>query len=72
MKHVEQIIQEHGGLAAVQTNYLRIENPPFMREQNGDAPPHPRPPRLLRRRLRLRFLPTAALLDELPRSDAEQ
>ena len=31
MKHIQQIIEEHGGLAAVQRNYLRIENPPFMR-----------------------------------------
>jgi hypothetical protein len=31
MHHVQKIIEEHGGLAAVQQNYLRIENPPFMR-----------------------------------------
>jgi len=31
MKHIQQIIEAHGGLAAVQKNYLRIENPPFMR-----------------------------------------
>ena len=31
MKHVQEIIEKHGGLAAVQRNYLRIENPPFMR-----------------------------------------
>ena len=31
MKNIQTIIEEHGGLAAVQTNYLRIENPPFMR-----------------------------------------
>lgn len=31
MQHVQEIIQAHGGLAAVQRNYLRIENPPFMR-----------------------------------------
>ena len=31
MKNIQQIIETHGGLAAVQANYLRIENPPFMR-----------------------------------------
>ena len=31
MKNIQQIIEAHGGLAAVQANYLRIENPPFMR-----------------------------------------
>ena len=31
MKNIQQIITDHGGLAAVQANYLRIENPPFMR-----------------------------------------
>ena len=31
MKNIQQIITEHGGLAAVQANYLCIENPPFMR-----------------------------------------
>ena len=31
MQHVQEIIQAHGGLAAVQQNYLHIENPPFMR-----------------------------------------
>jgi hypothetical protein len=31
MKHIQQIIEAHGGLAAVQKSYLRIENPPFMR-----------------------------------------
>lgn len=31
MKHVQQIIEAHGGLAAVQQHYLRIENPPYMR-----------------------------------------
>lgn len=31
MQHVQEMIQAHGGLSAVQRNYLRIENPPFMR-----------------------------------------
>ena len=31
MKNIQTMIEEHGGLAAVQANYLRIENPPFMR-----------------------------------------
>ena len=31
MKHIQDMIEQHGGLAAVQRNYLRIENPPFMR-----------------------------------------
>ena len=31
MKNIQQIIEAHGGLAAVQADYLRIENPPFMR-----------------------------------------
>ena len=31
MKHVQEIIEAHGGLAAVQQNYLRLENPPYMR-----------------------------------------
>ncbi len=31
MKHIQEMIEAHGGLAAVQQNYLRIENPPFMR-----------------------------------------
>ena len=31
MKNIQQIIHEHGGLAAVRANNLRIENPPFMR-----------------------------------------
>ena len=31
MKNIQQLIEEHGGLAAVQEHYLRIENPPFMR-----------------------------------------
>jgi len=31
MKHVQEMIETHGGLAAVKRNYLRIENPPFMR-----------------------------------------
>ena len=31
MKNIQQIIIDHGGLQAVHRNYLRIENPPFMR-----------------------------------------
>ena len=31
MKNIQSMIEAHGGLAAVQANYLRIENPPFMR-----------------------------------------
>ena len=31
MKTIERMIKEHGGLAAVQANYLSIENPPYMR-----------------------------------------
>jgi len=31
MNTIETMIREHGGLKAVQRNYLRLENPPFMR-----------------------------------------
>jgi hypothetical protein len=31
MKHVQQMIEQHGGFEAVRTRYLRLENPPFMR-----------------------------------------
>ena len=31
MKHIQQMIDQHGGYEAVRTRYLRIENPPFMR-----------------------------------------
>ena len=31
MQHIQTMIDQHGGLDAVQRNYLRIENPPFMR-----------------------------------------
>ena len=31
MQTIQQMINTHGGLAAVQANYLRIENPPYMR-----------------------------------------
>ena len=31
MQHVQQMIEDHGGFEAVQQNYLRIENEPFMR-----------------------------------------
>jgi hypothetical protein len=31
MKYIQQIIEARGGLTALQRNYLRIENPPFMR-----------------------------------------
>jgi len=31
MNNIQSMIDAHGGLAAVQRNYLRIENPPFMR-----------------------------------------
>lgn len=31
MKNIQTMIEAHGGLAAAQRNYLRIENPPFMR-----------------------------------------
>ena len=31
MKYIQQIIEERGGFAAVQENYIRIENEPFMR-----------------------------------------
>jgi len=31
MKHVQQMIDEHGGFEAVRTRYLRLESPPFMR-----------------------------------------
>lgn len=31
MKHIQQLIEAHGGLDAVQTKYLRIENEPLMR-----------------------------------------
>jgi hypothetical protein len=31
MKHIQQMIDQHGGYEAVRTRYLRLENPPFMR-----------------------------------------
>ena len=31
MQTIRQMIESHGGLAAVQANCLRIENPPYMR-----------------------------------------
>jgi hypothetical protein len=31
MKHIQQMIDQHGGFEAVRTRYLRLENPPFMR-----------------------------------------
>ena len=31
MQHIQQMIDQHGGFEAVQRNYLRIENEPFMR-----------------------------------------
>ena len=31
MLNIQLMIDEHGGLAAVRANYLRIENPPYMR-----------------------------------------
>jgi len=31
MKHVQQMIDQHGGFEAVRTRYLSLENPPFMR-----------------------------------------
>ena len=31
MNTVKQIIQEHGGLAALRADYIRIENPPYER-----------------------------------------
>ena len=31
MNTVKQIIQEHGGIAALRSDYIRIENPPYMR-----------------------------------------
>lgn len=31
MKNIQMMIEAHGGLEAVRQNYLRIENPPFMR-----------------------------------------
>jgi hypothetical protein len=31
MKHVQQMIDQHGGFEAVRIRYLRLENPPFMR-----------------------------------------
>jgi len=31
MNNIQSMIEEHGGLAALKRNYLRIENPPFMR-----------------------------------------
>ncbi len=31
MKHVQQMIDQHGSFEAVRTHYLRLENPPFMR-----------------------------------------
>ena len=36
MKHVQQMINQHGGFEAVKTQYLRLENPPFMRLVIGD------------------------------------
>ena len=31
MQNIQQMIERHGGLSAVKANYLRIENPPYMR-----------------------------------------
>ena len=31
MKHIQQMIDQHGGFEAVRTRYLRLENPPLMR-----------------------------------------
>lgn len=31
MKNIQRMIEERGGLEAVRENYLRLENPPFMR-----------------------------------------
>ena len=31
MQHIQRMIDQHGGFEAVQRNYLRIENEPFMR-----------------------------------------
>lgn len=31
MKHIQQIIERHGGFEAVRKRYLRLENPPLMR-----------------------------------------
>lgn len=31
MQHIQQMIDQHGGFESVQRNYLRIENPPFIR-----------------------------------------
>ena len=31
MKHIQRMIDQHGGFEAVRTRYLRLENPPFMR-----------------------------------------
>ena len=31
MKNIQRIIEERGGYEAVRENYLRLENPPFMR-----------------------------------------
>jgi hypothetical protein len=31
MKHIQQMIDQHGGFEAVRTRYLRLENLPFMR-----------------------------------------
>ncbi len=31
MKHIQRMIDQHGGFEAVRTRYLRLENPTFMR-----------------------------------------
>jgi hypothetical protein len=31
MRHIQRMIDQHGGFEAVRTRYLRLENPPFMR-----------------------------------------
>ena len=31
MKHIQTMIDQHGGFEAVRTRYLRLESPPFMR-----------------------------------------
>ena len=31
MNNIQRMIERHGGFEAVTTNYLRLENPPFMR-----------------------------------------
>jgi hypothetical protein len=40
MKHIQLMIDQHGGFEAVRTHYLRLENPPLMRLVIGGPYPN--------------------------------